>query len=575
MSRLGTPAAVVALLLAGTASAAPPDPLRYVPESAQIVVTVENPRNLAEAVTGLGVVKEAQELAPVRAVLDSTTARRFYQMLAYLERELGAKWPELLDQTAGGGVAFGFRFGVEAPAILVIQGTDEKQVAKAFDLLARVLEDELVRQGSKDRPVKGTYKGAETVRVGDVLHAARAGATVIVSNKANMLTAALDIPAAGKPAGSVLAKKSLRDARKLLPKDPLAWLWLDFASVKQGQATKDFFDATRKDFLQTLVVGGTIDCLRRADFVTAGVYREPTGFRLAVRLPAGRSEFPPEFALHVPEKGVPGSLPLLEPPGVVYSQSFYLDVGYYWKHRDKLINDQMRKQLEEGEKQLSKVLPGSVKFGELLEMWGPHHRIVVLNHDALPYKIRPAQRLPAFGYVATMRDPKFGISLDSALRSAGLIASLQFGLKQSDLEHDGVKIVAYRFPEGKTLAEDPDGLRFNFEPCFAVVGDHFVAASTVEVGKKLIAELKRTADRPASPAVWRGKGYAAGVGLALTTLPDPLVTDAILRGGVGIEDARQQVETLAAWVKTLGTARIEIDEAETEYRFDLVWDFRR
>jgi hypothetical protein len=225
-----------------------------------------------------------------------------------------------------------------------------------------------------------------------------------------------------------------------------------------------------------------------------------------------------------------------------------------------------------GERQLSKVLPGSVKFGELLEMWGPYHRGVVVNHDTPPYKTQPGQRLPAFGYVATMRDPKFGTSLESVLRGAGLIASLQFGLKQSEIDFDGVKLVAYRFPENKPLDADPDGVRFNFEPCFAVVGDRFIAASTVEVGKKLVAEVKRTAKVKPSPAVWRGKGYAAGAAVALTAIPDPLVTDAILSGGVGIEAARKQVDALAAWLKTLGTLRIEIDEAEREYKFDLIWN---
>src|SRR5262249_50859617 len=156
---------------------------------------------------------------------------------------------------------------------------------------------------------------------------------------------------------------------------------------------KDFFASTRDDLFQTLLGGTTIDCVRRSDFVAAGLYQEKTGFRLAVRLPAGRSEFPPEFALHVPPKGEPGSLPLLEPPGVIYSQSFYLDIGYLWKNRDKLINEQTRKQIEEGEQQLSKILPGSVKLGELLEAWGPYHRIVVVNQEKLPYKTEPGVRL--------------------------------------------------------------------------------------------------------------------------------------------------------------------------------------
>lgn len=573
MSRFGIPAVLVAFAFPGSVCAAdPPDPLRYIPDAAQVVVKVENPRRLAEAVTGLQAAQDARHLAPVRDALDSTAARRFFQMLGYLERELGAEWPDLLDQIGGGGIAVGARFGQNAPAVLVIQGTDEAQSAKAFDLFVRMVGDELTRQGAPHWPKRETKNGAETVWFGEGLHAARIGATVLVSNKSEALGKALQLD----PASSATSKPTVRAAKLLLPNDPLAWVFVDFASVKEGQATKDFFANTRQDFLQTLVVGGTIDCLRRSDFVAAGLYREAHGFRLAVRLPAGRNEFPPEFALHVPPgKGAPGSLPLLEPPGVLYSQSMYLDIGYYWKHRDKLIGEEMRKQLEMGEKQLSKVLPGSVKFGELLEMWGPHHRGVVVNHDTPPYKTQPGQRLPAFGYVATMRDPKFGTSLDSTLRAAGVIASLQLGLRQSEAEHDGVKIVVYRFPENKPLADDPDGLRYNFEPCFAVVEGQFVAATTAEVCKKLIAEVKRTAKRKPSPAVWRGKGYAAGAAVALTATPDPLVTDAILRGGVGIEAARKQVDALAAWLKTLGSVRIEIDEAEAEYKFDLVWSFKK
>ena len=561
--------AFAALLLAAPARAA--DPLDHIPAQSRLVVKVEKPRSLAEAVTTLEAVQKAQALPQVRGVLESATIRRAFQMLAFVEKELGAKWPELLDQLAGNGLAIGGSFGTDAPVVLVIEGTDEKQSAKAFDLLYRVLDDELARQGAKGGVVKGTDNGADTFRLGDAFFYARAGSTVVIANKADALTAALDT----KRADSVRSKESLGKAKALLPADPLAWLWVDFAAVKESQETKDFFDATRKDFLQTLVAGSTIDCVRRAEFIAAGLYREPKGFRLALRLPAGRGEFPDEFAFHVPPKGEPGSLPLLEPPGVLYSQSFHLDVGFYWKHRDKLIGEEMRKQLEEGVAQASKVLPGSLKFGELLEKWGPYHRLVAVNHDTLPYKTLPSLKLPAFGYVGTMRDPKFGESLESTVRSAGIIATLQFGLRMREVEHDGVKVLVYRFQEGKELADDPDGLRFNFEPSFALVEDQFIAATTLELCKKLIAEVKRTAKLKPSPAVWRGQGYAAGAADALAALPDPLVTDAILTGGVGIEDARKEVATLVSWLKTLGTVRIEIDEREREYRFDLVWDIKK
>src|SRR5262245_43949433 len=143
MLRLALPAvALTAVLFAGPAARAadPPDPLRYIPADAQVVAKVEKPRQLAEAVVSLDAFKAAQKIPQVRGVLDSPTARRAFQMLAYFEKELGAKWPELLDQLAGGGVAVGATLEADAPALLVVQGTDEKQVERAYALLLRVID---------------------------------------------------------------------------------------------------------------------------------------------------------------------------------------------------------------------------------------------------------------------------------------------------------------------------------------------------------------------------------------------------------------------------------------------------
>ena len=74
--------------------------------------------------------------------------------------------------------------------------------------------------------------------------------------------------------------------------------------------------------------------------------------------------------------------------------------------------------------QLDKLIPGSAKFGDLLRMWGPYHRVVVLNQEKLPYGKEPGQRLPGFAYVTTMRDPQFGKSLDGILRATALLAGL-------------------------------------------------------------------------------------------------------------------------------------------------------
>ncbi|HVK19723.1 MAG TPA: hypothetical protein VM533_22510, partial [Fimbriiglobus sp.] len=534
-----------------------------------------NPRKLAEAVRDLDAYRSAQSLPAVREFLDSTTARRFFQFVSYYERELGAKWPEILDQIAGGGIALGTQVGMDpAPVLLVAQGTDEAASAEFFKLAITALEQETARQAAVgEAPAakvrRAVHNGVETVHLGDEFHAARVGAVLYVSNKEAALNAGLDL----KPGDSVADRSGPRTARKLVGGDPLAWLWLDFAKVKEGKQAKDFFAATRKDLFQTLIFGSSADAFRRADFVAAGLHRTADGFTATIRLPAKRADLHADLALHAPASEKPGSLPLLEPKGVVYSQSFYLDLGALWKERKTLINEQQLKDIEEGEKQVSKFIPGP-SVGKLLEMSGPYHRLVAVQRAERPYSVIPDQAIPPFALVSSMRDPQFGKSAVSAMRAGAMLATFQVGLSMSEETHDGVTITSYRFPEKKPFPGngDPDNLRFNFVPCFAVVGDYLVVSSSPALVKDLIPELKKTPD-PAkcSPAVWRAKTYAAGIAQTIRDNPEPVVTNAVLSEGVGLDEAKKQVAALADWVATLGAAGLSIDHGADAYEIKLEW----
>src|SRR5262245_60190720 len=160
--------ACLALVAAAARAEAPRSPLRLLPAETDLLVEVKQPRQLVEALTNLDVLKQLRQFSAVKEQLDSTQARRFFQFVAYVEKELGAKWPELLDRLAGGGAAVGLKFGPDpAPFLLVVQGTDEALTKKFTKLFLEVTEQELARQESKDRPVKGSYQGIETVRIGE------------------------------------------------------------------------------------------------------------------------------------------------------------------------------------------------------------------------------------------------------------------------------------------------------------------------------------------------------------------------------------------------------------------------
>ncbi len=145
------------LFAAPVLGAAPPDPLRLIPQEATVVIAAAKPRALIEAVTLLEAYREYESLPQVKVLLDSAIARRAFSVVARLERELGAKWPELLDSIAGGGIALGTVAGQEpAPAVLAIQGIDAKVSAKAFALMLKLLAEEATRGSKAEKPIAFT-----------------------------------------------------------------------------------------------------------------------------------------------------------------------------------------------------------------------------------------------------------------------------------------------------------------------------------------------------------------------------------------------------------------------------------
>ncbi len=344
----------------------------------------------------------------------------------------------------------------------------------------------------------------------------------------------------------------------------MAWLWADLRAIKATPAAKDFFANSKKEIVGTLVFGSTVDAIGRADYVSAGLYVGGGDLTLKVRLPAPRRGLPPEFALHAPKAGAVGSLPLLNPPGTFYSQSFYLDLAALWTDRTKLFNPVALKDFEKFVTDVSKVLPGD-GFGKLLEMSGPHHRVVFVAPPVTPlYASTPAPARPGAAIVSDMRDPKFGDAAAAALRAGATVASFTTGLAMAEETVAGVKVVTYRFPEAKAADFDPAGDRYHAAPTFAVVGDFLVVASRPDVLRALIPELT-THGGPGSPAVWRGKLSGPGLAAYARNHPEALVADAVLRQGVALAAAKGQVAQLAAALDKAGPVTLALDHQADAY----------
>ncbi|HEY8506390.1 MAG TPA: hypothetical protein VIL46_17535, partial [Gemmataceae bacterium] len=553
-----------------------PDPARFLPADTGLLVKVEQPRRLVESAVGLELIRDLYRLEPLRELADTTSARRALRLLRYFEQELGAPWPELLDRLAGGGVAIGVRYLTgSSPAVLVIQGTDPALAEKFQRLALELIESELARTEAKVQVERRTYEGVEGIRVGKNFFTARIDAALLVASSNAALKSAIDLHLAhsrGEKAESLAGAAGPRAARKVLPEGPLAWAWLNFAPLKALPQAKEVFARPRNDFNLTFLFGGWLDAARRSDFLTAGLYRTEGGFLTTVRLPAGRDTLPEEMALHVPPPGEPGTLPLLEPEGVLFSHSFYLDLKAMWDYRKLLMPEGVAKSFEEGVKQGSRFIPGGT-LPKVFERSGVYHRFVAAAPRDAGYGTELLQKLPSFAFVTSMRDPAFVRTVEPLIRTGALAASTQFKLRMREEEYKGVKIVGYHFPEDRDLPGDVSKLRFNFSPCFAAAGDQFLVCSCVPFCKELIDEVRSASRAGSSPANMRMRFYAEGAKALLNAAPDQLVTQAVLDQAVPVGEAKERIAEFLTWLERAGTLTLETEHGADSFRFDIRWQY--
>lgn len=551
----------------------PKDPLRFIPAQADVVGKIERPRALLEAIEKHELVQEALKIAGVRELYDSTKFRRLYQLIAYFEKELGKDRNELLDALTGGGVVAAAKIGEPAAGVFVIQAKDEQLLQQFIKRSLALAEKELARLEVKESIQKTTYEGIEAFRFGPVKAAIVDGALLLATND-KVLHHILDGHLGKKPFERIDSTKAFNEAKQSIPAGAHAWGWLNLETVRKLPGFKTGFEAGVQDPNVTVLFGGLIDVFKRAPYLTGSLSQQKSDWQISVQMPRGRDGMGGISKMVVPEKGA-GSLPLLQPPRTLASLSYFMDLGQFWEHRAKIFNEKQVQELDKVEKQSGKFL-GGVKLGTLLNQMGNHQRVVFATPEKLPYKTVPTTKIPAFAVVLDMRDPQFAKSMNFILRGVALIGSFasSSGLKMVEEDYAGCKLVGYHFQENKPYPGDPNGIRFNFNPCFVPVGDQLVMSSTVELGKNLIDEIQRGSKDTAQPATMRSRFYASGAAQALRGSEEQVMTQLILTQALPPGAARDEVRKIIALVERAGSLGFEINYGQKDFRFDVKWQLQ-
>jgi hypothetical protein len=128
------------------------------------------------------------------------------------------------------------------------------------------------------------------------------------------------------------------------------------------------------------------------------------------------------------------------------------------------------------------------------------------------------------------------------------------------------------FLANTALLATSNNFRFNFVPSFAVVNDSLVLATSPDLIKDLIPELKKTIDPKAcSPVVWRNRITGDGVATALLARPERSLSTQVLNTGLSLGEAKAQLNDLAKIIRTAGEVGINIDHSTEAYVVELLW----
>jgi hypothetical protein len=549
------------------------DPVRFVPIQAELVVRVDRPRDLIEAVEKNELFQQAQKLAGIREYYDSTSVRQFYQLIAYFEKELGKSRDEILDDLGAGGVVFAARVTEPKAAMLVLQAKDEARLRRFLDVALNVVEKELERQDSKDRVVRKKYQGYEIGRLGPIAFTIADGALVIASDE-KPVQMALDANLGKNDQRNLLALANYTSARKSAPKKVLAWSWLHLDEIRKDQKFKDGLEAASLDPFQVLLFGGLTNLVKRSPYLAASLLRESeTLHRVRIQMPRGREGMPALSHMILPADEN-GTLPLLMPPRVVSTSSYFLDLGQYWDKRVGILGEKNAKGLEEADKNLGKVL-GKIKLEKLFHTAGPHQRLVFAQQKETPYKIKSGAPFPAVALVVSMRDPSFAKDMNGILRGAALLATFSYGLNLKEETYKDCDMVSYQFNEKKKVEADPLGIRFNFTPTYVTAGDQFIMSGTAELARDLIDVLKAEQKEKPSMASMRTELFASGFADIARSNEGAALTQLILAQALPPKTAQEELTKILNFADRLGSLRLEMNYGANDFRYDFIWQAKK
>jgi hypothetical protein len=498
----------------------------------------------------------------LKAALETPEFQRVLAARDFFQTTTGQAWDAALSELTAGGVFLGVTPKPNERGTLIVTAANPEVWTRLESAMLKVLEN----QGQQSPP-SVNYQGIKAYRVEKSYIAIVGNRLVAASHEAD-----------GKRIIDQLLKQTAADQPKA--SQPSITLHVDMETVLKIPGVNKAYQRPAEDAGQVALLGGWMDVLANTDRLTANLaWPENTG-EIHLKLTANNVDASaplPGFFVQSPSDSL---APLLDPPGTIYSASWFRDYAALWNQRAELLTKPVLEKMEKGDadvKQQFSVFGVSFTPSELFKQLGTQFRVVLARADKTEYRVELDNRLPQAAVCISLRDEQVFLAQAEPLsRAIGLITAFgEAKMLTKTSEHAQAKLKGLWFRDDEKAAGQGNRVRYNFNPTWTVAREHFILGSTRDIVAKVIDELDRqTADSTKSTANSLASTRITDrqllsfpqFGEALNDFREALLEGSALDRGLSLSDALTEFQLAKDALGALG--RLTTQAAFTEQGFE-------
>uniref|UniRef100_A0A7C4LLH0 DUF3352 domain-containing protein n=1 Tax=Schlesneria paludicola TaxID=360056 RepID=A0A7C4LLH0_9PLAN len=496
----------------------------YLPEGAIGSVELTNLAALVERIEQSPLPGLIADSDDYRKWADSDAGRKFRGGQAILEGQLGISLSAAVKRIAG------------EQMFLAVYPPSEGRPNPDGVLLVR-LADAQIGPLLKDKLIPLAALAGDQVRLEERngslrarsrdgnAHAALHDRWIIVSNDATRLEAVLTAVARpDAPADNTLADSPAWKNLPLKVDSDATWLrvCVDTRRIQQLVNQERLLPAKVDNPLASLLLGGLMECAAMAPRVHGTLVVGSSDFAVSLHVERSVQQLDAahQTLLAAREIREPFATPVV--PRFLASLELSRQWAEWYRRRDELHEPQVLPEFDKFETGLATFLPGKDFAEDVLGLLNPALTIIVARQTYPHLKGQPGVQLPAMAVVLDLKDPQKGADVFNlffqTITSISNIEAGKYGRFPWVLgseTHQGIQVAFARYlqtPEGKELP-----LVYNFQPAAAVVGQKYVAATSLELCRDLIDAYRKANTSPTGAEAaqkinlelnWDPKGFA-------------------------------------------------------------------